>query len=416
MALPPEHITIKRRRDDEPVDTLYMPQKRQRWCRIDGCETSTEGRDVPNPTPESQVQAVTPRLSPTPSVVQTCLKRRRSSTDLFRPRTFHLSSSEACSSVPVAPISGLLKFKRHRKDLAVFVEKTKWDRQAQDTLRTTTIANTKSVSVGSDTQKDIDREPGSGDMPTTGAIDQDGRLDSSITQSDTVVNPSMRAQHFKASTGRGDLDEKTTENLYRIASHRSLTSTKGSGDMFYERESKIKPKPPKPRPWKTPLKSTESGGDDVVHGIVSLENEDDFVYDTYVRSWGQADGVRTDSLEQYDDGLHHVDSSKIGILIIAEHEQAVWETFGEEEESDKDWNSEEEDENAEDFYGNDYPEDELNSDDEFGMGAYDCRHRASDDEEFDEVAGWSDEEGEAQHPWQRTGWRVRLQDFAHHDD
>lgn len=50
------------------------------------------------------------------------------------------------------------------------------------------------------------------------------------------------------------------------------------------------------------------------------------------------------------------------------------------------------------------------------MGAYDYRHRASDDEEFDEVAGSSDEDGEAQHPWQRSGWRVRVQDPANHKD
>lgn len=37
------------------------------------------------------------------------------------------------------------------------------------------------------------------------------------------------------------------------------------------------------------------------------------------------------------------------------------------------------------------------------MGDYDYRHRASDDEEFDEAAGWSDEEGEAQHPWRLAG-------------
>lgn len=210
-------------------------------------------------------------------------------------------------------------------------------------LQMTTTANTGLVQVGSDTQKDDDRGSESGEMPTTGAIDQDERLGISITRSDTVVNPLTRAQHFKASTGRRDLDAKITEQLCQIAFPRSLTATKSSGDMSYEPESKIKPKPPKPRPRKEHLESAESGGDDVADGIVGPENEDDFVYDTYVRSSGQVDGIRTDISES---GLHHVDISKIGILIIAEHDQAVWERFGEEEESDKDWNSEEEDENG----------------------------------------------------------------------
>lgn len=55
---------------------------------------------------------------------------------------------------------------------------------------------------------------------------------------------------------------------------------------------------------------------------------------------------------------------------------------------------------AENFYGNDYPEDELDSDDEFGMGAYDYRTRTSDDEDYDkDIAHWSDEEEAARHPW-----------------
>lgn len=39
---------------------------------------------------------------------------------------------------------------------------------------------------------------------------------------------------------------------------------------------------------------------------------------------------------------------------------------------------------AEDYYANDYPEDELESDDEYGRQAYGYRVGASDDEEFDE--------------------------------
>lgn len=55
---------------------------------------------------------------------------------------------------------------------------------------------------------------------------------------------------------------------------------------------------------------------------------------------------------------------------------------------------------AEDFYGNDYPEDEVNSDDEFDKGAYNYRYGASDDEEFgEEEPNWSDEENEAKRPW-----------------
>ena len=50
---------------------------------------------------------------------------------------------------------------------------------------------------------------------------------------------------------------------------------------------------------------------------------------------------------------------------------------------------------AEDFYGNDYPEDEVDTDDENGRGSYNYRLRGSDDEEYgDDEPTWSDAEND----------------------
>lgn len=47
---------------------------------------------------------------------------------------------------------------------------------------------------------------------------------------------------------------------------------------------------------------------------------------------------------------------------------------------------------AEDFYGNDYPDEELDLQDEYNHDPYMYRNNASDDEEFDgEEATWSDD-------------------------
>ena len=55
---------------------------------------------------------------------------------------------------------------------------------------------------------------------------------------------------------------------------------------------------------------------------------------------------------------------------------------------------------AEDFYGNDYPEDEMDSDDEYDRGAYQYRSRASDEEEFDaDRNSWSHDEDETAYSW-----------------
>lgn len=57
---------------------------------------------------------------------------------------------------------------------------------------------------------------------------------------------------------------------------------------------------------------------------------------------------------------------------------------------------------AEDYYANDYPEDEVASDDERGMGAYEHRKGASDDEEYDEdTAAWSDDDN-SRYSWKRN--------------
>lgn len=128
-------------------------------------------------------------------------------------------------------------------------------------------------------------------------------------------------------------------------------------------------------------------------GEAETEDEADYVYDTYVLAPSSNIGAaQVDTQEAL---------GSVGYLVITEEDQAVWETYIEDEPSDKDWNSDEEDENAEDWYGADYPDDELASDDEHDRNAYGYRNRGSDDEEWNEDTGsWSDDEYERQmQPW-----------------
>lgn len=63
---------------------------------------------------------------------------------------------------------------------------------------------------------------------------------------------------------------------------------------------------------------------------------------------------------------------------------------------------------AEDHYTADYPDDEVDTDDEYDRNAYNYRnHNASDLEEFDENdAAFSDDEGDAtRYPWaKKPSW------------
>nr|POE79575.1 hypothetical protein CFP56_07640 [Quercus suber] len=125
-----------------------------------------------------------------------------------------------------------------------------------------------------------------------------------------------------------------------------------------------------------------------------VDMEDDggaYVYDTYVL-------VSTSSRiadEQGAAAATHLASPNVGYIVITDDDVETWEMYMEGETSDKDWDSEDEDENAERYHGADYPEDELASDDEYDRGAYGYRNQAgSDDEEYDEDTGAYSDEGE----------------------
>ncbi|KAK3676285.1 hypothetical protein LTR78_004036 [Recurvomyces mirabilis] len=127
---------------------------------------------------------------------------------------------------------------------------------------------------------------------------------------------------------------------------------------------------------------------------MDVDSDGDYVYDTYIlappSTESQANGTGADLV-----------GDNVGYLVINDEDQALWEAYIEDEPSDKDWDSDDADSNAEDYYGADYPEDELASDDEYDRGAYGYRrHGASDDESWDEDTGaFSGDEEEDTAPW-----------------
>jgi hypothetical protein len=98
---------------------------------------------------------------------------------------------------------------------------------------------------------------------------------------------------------------------------------------------------------------------------------DEYVIDTYVREELMSDA----------DGNIPAHEGIIGYIVLKEEDEDWWNG---EDESDKEFDTDEDDENAEDYYANDYPEDELSSDDEFDRDPYQRKYRhGSDDEEYD---------------------------------
>ncbi|KAL6249884.1 hypothetical protein RBB50_003740 [Rhinocladiella similis] len=101
------------------------------------------------------------------------------------------------------------------------------------------------------------------------------------------------------------------------------------------------------------------------------DREEDYIFETYIR-------VRYDDETER---LLALPDTSIGLLVIDEEDEDLWQRYVNSDD-DTDWD--EEDSNAEDNPANDYPEDEVSSGDEFGLNAYKYRQHASDDEAFDE--------------------------------
>ena len=147
--------------------------------------------------------------------------------------------------------------------------------------------------------------------------------------------------------------------------------------------SKHQPKAPSLRykdrhPEKSPARD-----DDAMDLDAEEEEEGKYVYDIYVRDVSMKDPL--------EGGVGS--KGTFGFLVITDEDEPFWETYGEDDDSEKEWDTDDEDENAENFYGADYPEDEVASDDELDLDAYEYRQGASGEGKYDaDYGAWSDDE------------------------
>ncbi|KAL9106245.1 MAG: hypothetical protein Q9227_008713 [Pyrenula ochraceoflavens] len=107
---------------------------------------------------------------------------------------------------------------------------------------------------------------------------------------------------------------------------------------------------------------------------LDLELDEDYVLETYLR--------RPLDVSSSAEIPRASNSEKVGFLVVDEEDVDLWTGYATSDEETI-WDEDDPDSNAEDNPNNDYPEDELDSDDELGEGAYGFRHTASDNEEYD---------------------------------
>lgn len=121
--------------------------------------------------------------------------------------------------------------------------------------------------------------------------------------------------------GQGTASEKDAEVLSKMAAWAEEAEKSESSD------SKVNLRKPQP----ASVDTHDGGGDEM-----EIDNEGDYVYDTYVRHLVAADTE-----------LEVVEEGAIGHLIIPEEDQDLWEAYIEDEDgSEKEFDTDEEDSNG----------------------------------------------------------------------
>ncbi|KAK4166668.1 hypothetical protein QBC43DRAFT_313101 [Cladorrhinum sp. PSN259] len=182
--------------------------------------------------------------------------------------------------------------------------------------------------------------------------------------------------------------------LNEISKNLELMEGKGK---YSPSTSRYRPHPPKKRynerheEKAEPVPTKSENAMDIDSDVT---DEDDYIIETYER-------VPAERLRDQAVPAHHVG------LLVFDNEPDMEEFFyGNEDETDDEFPEDEEDEEAENYYTHDYPDEDLDWDDEFDRNA--CRYtNLSDNEEWDEREGeglgdeaW--ERGDAANPFTRT--------------
>ena len=420
MAFPPERITVKRHRDEDPVDalckscfilknsTLYcsliqadIEPKRNRpsalWKRADeGDREPRFAQPLPLAGPLSNAQLltstvseaitstaatpalidhptgrteVTPRLrqhvqpshqepphmgikspaSPITRPLRRSEGNKESDESSPKPRNFHLSKNVS----PRIPPYAISKHRAHiqrdvrKDDLAMFMEKREEAPQSQHANKNT------AAKVGESSWEDIDSGQSATESvsprkrPGVTAEERKWRA----TNWGRPVEPEIHAERITESARtiepfkNWDIESpELAEQLQQIAVNEIISEEARAAPGNGHIRLKSQPRPPKPRQAKT-QGAVDAGKIDVdMTDSNDLEDDSMYVVDTYVRSI--AHPTNTEDSDSYVDPLRGFNQGNIGILVIDEDEEDLWATYGEIQDSDPEWNSEEEDENG----------------------------------------------------------------------
>ena len=222
--------------------------------------------------------------------------------------------------------------------------------KAKTILQSRAPASESARQLGGEAQEDLEGRRTPRKRPNATAIERKWReenWDKPTTPRSSIQQRTKTACHANQPSHEWNYESpELAAQLQQIAFQESeIQSSYPLKDHSNRRQLKVMPKPPKPRQPVVNVDPDEKDGDDVMADVVSLDNDFEYVFDTYVRTITQPSHTNTnDLILDPSSGVHGL---KMGVLIIDDgEEEELWETFGEDVDSDPEWNSEEEDENG----------------------------------------------------------------------
>ncbi|KAL3419158.1 hypothetical protein PVAG01_09379 [Phlyctema vagabunda] len=447
MPLPPATILVKRKATDEPVDFLRVHEangKRQRRA-TDFVFSRQQPPDAPDtlnplapaPEPVRKIKAhrsvssyktnensnslgATPKGKAEPfassntntndtaaSNTETKTVKRNGNTRTVQhdqePRRFHMSRA-ATSQTPDQGGSLVPGQKRGSKPETVFVE-----RRVKPKLLGNVGAGNGAIAKDvlpepflppGETRVQPQKKPG---LASRRPIPHDtGPAQETIKTAPAIVPtkarlpmPQVYSDDFVAQMQAYTLQEighsiAESETFNSKPSTPSTTPRKPQKPKFTPKRPALRYHERHPEEFATPTTTMQIN--DHISDQEDADDDSEYIIDTYIR-------IPADSMDIEDD-----EQPKDFGLLILDSQPDIDDFYREEADSDEEEEDEEEDENAENHYSADYPDEEVDTDDEYGRNAYNYRnHNASDLEEFDEDdATFSDEDNDAtKYPWMK---------------
>ncbi|KAI1435491.1 hypothetical protein GGR50DRAFT_312600 [Xylaria sp. CBS 124048] len=392
MSVPPQIIQVKRKATEEvPVSYLRVQETKRHRSSIFVYQRQNEDATKSTESTSPQIQKPVIHTSSSPARQATASPSKAESnasadkhesvdTDNAEPRRFHMSRKDmmlaGSATTSVSPGDGSKK----RQAPALFVER-KIRRISSRTIEKLHAAS-KTFAAAHTPVYTPENEAMDVDPPKSRKFKKPGV--SRLAVRDKAAKPELP----ESMMNRWNVDmEQLTADMEAYALEQIGLNLKRAEEEKREQErsqkaranntpSKLqfKPKPPAKRyaerhpkeaqrPVDKEMVDADAGPSD------SSDDDGEYIVETYVRVPASSMG-------------DHVPPQSVGLLVVEEDDVELF--YGDDEDSEDEWGEDEEDENAENYYTADYPDEEVATDDEFGMNPYAFRTgNASDLEEYD---------------------------------